>query len=161
MVTASLYGLSCSPAHLTGPLLANISGGGGQYFECHGTGTAAGDPIEAQAISEAFFPQGESNDRMYVGSIKTVVGHLEGCAGLAGLLKASLASLLLATASQHSPTCSPAHLTAPLLANLPGGFLDIASLRSQSGIPAHLAAHPSVHSAAHLQNQLIRRPFLV
>ncbi|KAF4539201.1 Beta-ketoacyl synthase [Lasiodiplodia theobromae] len=62
-----------------------------QYFECHGTGTAAGDPIEAQAISEAFFPHGESNDRMYVGSIKTVVGHLEGCAGLAGLLKASLA----------------------------------------------------------------------
>ncbi|GME34422.1 Beta-ketoacyl synthase [Neofusicoccum parvum] len=65
-----------------------------QYFECHGTGTAAGDPIEAQAISEAFFsgaqPE-ESEEKMYVGSIKTVIGHLEGCAGLAGLLKASLA----------------------------------------------------------------------
>ncbi|KAH7043971.1 hybrid PKS-NRPS, partial [Macrophomina phaseolina] len=64
-----------------------------QYFECHGTGTAAGDPIEAQAISEAFFSgaEGSSDDQMFVGSIKTVIGHLEGCAGLAGLLKASLA----------------------------------------------------------------------
>lgn len=66
-----------------------------QYFECHGTGTAAGDPIEAQAIAETFFPetgqQQEDGAKMYVGSIKTVIGHLEGCSGLAGVLKASLA----------------------------------------------------------------------
>ncbi|OQD63284.1 hypothetical protein PENPOL_c010G08089 [Penicillium polonicum] len=65
-----------------------------QYFECHGTGTAAGDPVEAQAISEALFGEATSTNEMretpplYVGSIKTVTGHLEGCAGLAGLLKA-------------------------------------------------------------------------
>ncbi|KAI2791888.1 Hybrid PKS-NRPS synthetase lepA [Penicillium oxalicum] len=65
-----------------------------QYFECHGTGTAAGDPVEAQAISEALFEEAtftnETTDTppLYVGSIKTVTGHLEGCAGLAGLLKA-------------------------------------------------------------------------
>lgn len=65
-----------------------------QYFECHGTGTPAGDPKEAQAIQEAFFPKTglyEDDEKLYVGSIKTVVGHLEGCAGLAGVLKASLA----------------------------------------------------------------------
>ena len=64
-----------------------------QYFECHGTGTSAGDPQEAQAIQEAFFPtKTASNEtKLYLGSIKTVIGHTEGCAGLAGVLKASLA----------------------------------------------------------------------
>ncbi|KAJ5656202.1 hypothetical protein N7507_008152 [Penicillium longicatenatum] len=67
-----------------------------QYFEAHGTGTAAGDPKEAEAISKAFFHPGDDissnhSDPLYVGSIKTVVGHTEGTAGLAGLLKASLA----------------------------------------------------------------------
>ncbi|KAK5991540.1 Hybrid PKS-NRPS synthetase ucsA [Cladobotryum mycophilum] len=68
-----------------------------QYFECHGTGTQAGDPVEAQAIRDAFFPvdaPGEetaANNPLYCGSIKTIIGHLEGCAGLAGLIKASLA----------------------------------------------------------------------
>ncbi|KAM6478067.1 putative PKS-NRPS protein [Trichoderma sp. SZMC 28011] len=62
-----------------------------QYFEAHGTGTPAGDPIEARAIHDAFFPSktADSGDIMYVGSVKTVVGHLEGCAGIAGLIKAS------------------------------------------------------------------------
>ena len=64
-----------------------------QYFECHGTGTSAGDPQEAQAIQEAFFPNktAEVETKLFLGSIKTVVGHTEGCAGLAGVLKASLA----------------------------------------------------------------------
>lgn len=64
-----------------------------QYFEAHGTGTLAGDPQEAKGIYSAFF-DGLDNDnaeKLFCGSIKTVVGHLEGCAGLAGLLKASLA----------------------------------------------------------------------
>ncbi|ATY66088.1 polyketide synthase, putative [Cordyceps militaris] len=67
-----------------------------QFFECHGTGTKAGDPVEARAISDAFVT-GHTNkgaptvdDPLYVGSIKTVVGHLEGCAGLAGVLKVLL-----------------------------------------------------------------------
>lgn len=69
-----------------------------QFFECHGTGTLAGDPIEAQAIKEAFFPDPADlpsapgrDAKLFVGSVKTVIGHLEGCAGLAGLLRASLA----------------------------------------------------------------------
>ncbi|RAH78884.1 polyketide synthase A [Aspergillus japonicus CBS 114.51] len=62
-----------------------------QLFECHGTGTPAGDPVEAQAIQTVFFPKHSTfnaADKLHAGSIKTLVGHLEGCAGLAGLLKA-------------------------------------------------------------------------
>ncbi|KAF2208880.1 hypothetical protein CERZMDRAFT_70454 [Cercospora zeae-maydis SCOH1-5] len=68
-----------------------------QYFEAHGTGTQAGDPREAGAIYEAFFgpsasgAQRDPNDVLFVGSVKTVIGHTEGTAGIAGLLKASLA----------------------------------------------------------------------
>lgn len=64
-----------------------------QYFEAHGTGTPAGDPIEAEAISSALFSSASGDndvDCLYVGSIKTVIGHTEGASGLAGVLKASL-----------------------------------------------------------------------
>ncbi|KAM7189008.1 hypothetical protein V8F20_010311 [Naviculisporaceae sp. PSN 640] len=65
-----------------------------QFFEAHGTGTKAGDPQEAEAIWSSFFGAGGSVQQkhpLYVGGIKTVVGHTEGTAGLAGLLKTSLA----------------------------------------------------------------------
>ncbi|XDG02743.1 hypothetical protein ABKA04_002358 [Annulohypoxylon sp. FPYF3050] len=59
-----------------------------QYFEAHGTGTPAGDPREAEAISKAFFdPCTADTGNILVGSCKTVLGHTEGAAGLAGLLK--------------------------------------------------------------------------
>jgi hybrid polyketide synthase/nonribosomal peptide synthetase ACE1 len=62
-----------------------------QYFEAHGTGTQAGDPKEAAAIHESLGQHNQTNSStpLYVGSIKTIIGHLEGAAGLAGLLKAS------------------------------------------------------------------------
>ncbi|KPA36513.1 polyketide synthase, partial [Fusarium langsethiae] len=65
-----------------------------QFFEAHGTGTPAGDPKEAEAISTAFFGHRQrttDEDPLYVGSVKTVIGHTEGTAGIAGLMKASLA----------------------------------------------------------------------
>ncbi|RYP64846.1 hypothetical protein DL769_006521 [Monosporascus sp. CRB-8-3] len=66
-----------------------------QFFEAHGTGTPAGDPIEAQAIRRAFYGDEEdgglTDEPLYVGSIKTVLGHTEGTAGIAALMKASLA----------------------------------------------------------------------
>lgn len=61
---------------------------------CVGTGTPAGDPQEAEAIASAFFDGRKLNvdeEPLYVGSVKTVIGHTEGTAGLAGLLKVSLA----------------------------------------------------------------------
>ncbi|KAL4875204.1 ketoacyl-synt-domain-containing protein [Aspergillus karnatakaensis] len=65
-----------------------------QYFEAHGTGTQAGDPQEASAIHGAFFRCDTTDEHesqfLHVGSIKTVIGHTEATAGLAGLIKASL-----------------------------------------------------------------------
>ncbi|KAF2281157.1 uncharacterized protein EI97DRAFT_472412 [Westerdykella ornata] len=60
-----------------------------QFFEAHGTGTKAGDPKEAGAIYECFGKHLTDSKPLYVGSVKTVIGHTEGAAGLAGLLKAS------------------------------------------------------------------------
>lgn len=62
-----------------------------QFFEAHGTGTLAGDPKEAAAIFKSFGQHdaiAPADTPLYVGSIKTIVGHLEGSAGLAGVLKA-------------------------------------------------------------------------
>ncbi|KAI0153141.1 hypothetical protein GGR57DRAFT_146248 [Xylariaceae sp. FL1272] len=62
------------------------------FFEAHGTGTPAGDPIEAGAIGDAmgaYRPAGEQG-KLFVGSVKTNIGHLEGASGLAGLIKAVL-----------------------------------------------------------------------
>jgi acyl transferase domain-containing protein len=64
------------------------------YFEAHGTGTYVGDPLEAEAVQSAFFPPGTEHpedDTLYIGSIKTIIGHTEGTAGIAGLLRAALA----------------------------------------------------------------------
>ncbi|KAI0486471.1 hypothetical protein F4859DRAFT_528204, partial [Xylaria cf. heliscus] len=63
-----------------------------QYFEAHGTGTPAGDPIEASAIHDTFCAKEgiPSRNTLRVGSVKTVIGHTEGAAGLAGVLKALL-----------------------------------------------------------------------
>lgn len=47
-----------------------------QFFHAHGTGTPAGDPQEAEAISRSFFGDGKESDKLYVGSIKTVIGYV-------------------------------------------------------------------------------------
>ncbi|KAI9154717.1 polyketide synthase-1 [Paramyrothecium foliicola] len=66
-----------------------------QFFHAHGTGTQAGDPQEAEAISTALFPEGSGiaseSDKLLVGSVKTVIGHTEGTAGLASLISTSMA----------------------------------------------------------------------
>lgn len=58
------------------------------YVEAHGTGTQAGDPLEAKAIL-ATIDQNRSSE-LFVGSVKTNIGHLEGAAGVAGVIKAAL-----------------------------------------------------------------------
>ncbi|KAM0421170.1 hypothetical protein ACHAPT_011062 [Fusarium lateritium] len=60
------------------------------YVEAHGTGTQAGDSAEISSIAEVFCPKGQREDGLYVGSIKSNIGHLEASSGVAGLLKAVL-----------------------------------------------------------------------
>jgi acyl transferase domain-containing protein len=60
------------------------------YFEAHGTGTQAGDPTELGAISDTFSEMRDPQNPIFVGSIKPNIGHLEGCAGIAGLVKGIL-----------------------------------------------------------------------
>ena len=61
--------------------------GSTRYFEAHGTGTPVGDPIEASAISSMFTKYRSPEDPMFIGALKSSIGHLEGAAGIAGLLK--------------------------------------------------------------------------
>lgn len=58
-------------------------------IEGHGTGTALGDPIEVRALREVFGPAAEPWCKL--GSIKSMIGHTDSAAGVAGFIKAVLA----------------------------------------------------------------------
>ncbi|KAH8749885.1 thiolase-like protein, partial [Diaporthe sp. PMI_573] len=60
------------------------------YIETHGTGTPLGDPIEVEALRQVFSTdtRAVSHRPLYLGAVKSSIGHLEGAAGIAGLLKA-------------------------------------------------------------------------
>ena len=60
------------------------------YVEAHGTGTALGDPIEVEALAEVFGSRLKKDALCSVGAIKANIGHLEGAAGIAGLIKTVL-----------------------------------------------------------------------
>ncbi|ENH67909.1 Lovastatin nonaketide synthase [Fusarium oxysporum f. sp. cubense race 1] len=104
-----------------------------QLFHAHGTGTKAGDPKEAEAISKAFFSDDQPGDeKLYVVSIKTQIGHTEGTAGLASLLGTMMA-MKNATVppNMHFETLNP----------------DIEPFYSNLEVPTSAKTWPDVHGS--------------
>jgi acyl transferase domain-containing protein len=85
---------------------AGISPGEVQYVEAHGTGTSVGDPVEMQALGAVIGEGRPGESPCVVGSVKTNIGHTEGAAGVAGLIKAVLAL-------EHKTIPPSLHLRAP------------------------------------------------
>ena len=61
------------------------------YIEAHGTATPIGDPIEIAALTQAFRDRTRKKGFCAIGSVKTNIGHLDAAAGVAGLIKTTLA----------------------------------------------------------------------
>lgn len=61
------------------------------YIEAHGTGTKLGDPLEIDGIERAFRKYTKQKQFCALSALKSNIGHLDGGAGLAGVIKAVLA----------------------------------------------------------------------
>ncbi|MGB7443480.1 MAG: SDR family oxidoreductase [Coleofasciculaceae cyanobacterium] len=75
----------------TAQLMADVEPETITYMETHGTGTPLGDPIEIAAMTQAFRVNTDKKGYCAIGSVKTNLGHLDAAAGIAGLIKTTLA----------------------------------------------------------------------
>ncbi|WAN69939.1 polyketide synthase [Moorena producens JHB] len=98
------------------------------YIEAHGTGTSLGDPIEVGAIGTVFGKTHSQEQPVIIGSAKTNIGHLEGAAGIAGLMKVVLQL-------QNHKIAPSLHF------NQPNPYIDWDTITSTSRDQAHLLAN--------------------
>jgi acyl transferase domain-containing protein len=61
------------------------------YVECHGTGTKVGDAIELDGLASVFNDRRARDQPLYIGSVKSNVGHSEAASGISSVIKATLA----------------------------------------------------------------------
>ena len=61
------------------------------FYEAHGTGTRVGDQTEVRSVTEVLASAGAAADACAVGSVKVLIGHTKSTAGVAALIKATLA----------------------------------------------------------------------
>ncbi|MFI1034031.1 amino acid adenylation domain-containing protein [Streptomyces sp. NPDC020951] len=85
---------------------ANVPADTISYVEAHGTGTRLGDPVELEALGRALGEGTRRTALCTVGSVKPNIGHLDSCAGMAGLIKTVLML-------RHRTLVPTLHLTRP------------------------------------------------
>jgi acyl transferase domain-containing protein/short-subunit dehydrogenase/acyl carrier protein len=104
-----------------------------QYIEAHGTGTKAGDLAETTSLGEMIGMRRSTKEYLWTGSAKSNIGHLEAAAGVAGIIKATMAL-------KHKKIPPNLHF------NTPRSDIDFDRLRLK--VPVKLTDWPDHHGPA-------------